>query len=77
MRYVIFVCSDITRAEARAGPRSAFNDPKLLAAAMLVVLVASGVPGVLSLGLGRALWPTLAVPGAAQSADEAECSTRA
>jgi len=53
----------------------AFLDPKLLAAAKLGVLTASGLAALLALVLGRALLPLAKVPGAARSADEAERST--
>lgn len=55
----------------------AFTDAALLSAAKLGVLVASAVAGVLALGLGRALCSADVPKGAAQSADEAECSTEA
>jgi NhaA family Na+:H+ antiporter len=53
----------------------AFVDTGLLAAAKLGILAASGGAAVISLVLGRVLLPALEVPGAAQTADEAECST--
>jgi len=53
----------------------AFVDSRLLAAAKLGILVASGGAAVISLVLGRLLLSTVEVPGAAQTADEAECST--
>jgi NhaA family Na+:H+ antiporter len=52
----------------------AFVDAELLAAAKLGILGASGGAALISLGLGRALLSTVE-PGAAQTADEAECST--
>jgi NhaA family Na+:H+ antiporter len=52
-----------------------FSDDRLLAAAKLGVLVASGVAGVLSIVLGRLLLDPKATTGAAQTADEAERST--
>jgi NhaA family Na+:H+ antiporter len=55
----------------------AFSDPRLLAAAKVGVLAASGVAAVLALVLGRWLLPTEGVVGAAQTADEAESSTEA
>ena len=51
--------------------------PKLLAAAKLALLVASGVAGLLSLALGHAFLPTPAAPGATQRAAEAKRSTLA
>lgn len=53
----------------------AFIDTVLLAAAKLGVLAASAVAAVLGLGLGLALLQPMAVPGAAETADEAESST--
>jgi NhaA family Na+:H+ antiporter len=53
----------------------AFVDAQLLAAAKLGVLAASGGAAVISLALGRLLLSTVEMPGAAQTADEAECST--
>jgi NhaA family Na+:H+ antiporter len=53
----------------------AFSDAKLLGAAKLGILAASAGAAVISLGLGRLLLPPAQVPGAAQSADEAEGST--
>jgi len=53
----------------------AFTDPRLLAAAKLGVLTASGVAAVLGLIIGRILLPAAVVAGAARSADEAESST--
>ena len=53
----------------------AFSDAKLLAAAKLGVLAASGGAAILGLVLGRLLLAPLATEGAAQTADEAECST--
>jgi NhaA family Na+:H+ antiporter len=53
----------------------AFTDVKLLAAAKIGVLVASGGAAVLGLILGRLLLAPVGVAGAAQTADEAESST--
>ena len=53
----------------------AFSDLRLLAAAKLGVLAASGLAAVLALALGRALLGIAVVPGAAESPDEAERST--
>ena len=53
----------------------AFRDPDLLAAAKIGVLIASGGAAILGLMLGRLLLAPVAAPGAAQTADEAECST--
>jgi Na+:H+ antiporter, NhaA family len=53
----------------------AFVDVALLAAAKLGILAASGGAAVLSLALGRLLLSPVETPGAAQTADEAECST--
>ena len=55
----------------------AFTDTELLAAAKLGVLAASGGAAVLGLILGRMLLSATAAAGAAQTADEAECSTEA
>jgi NhaA family Na+:H+ antiporter len=55
----------------------AFTDPRLLAAAKLGVLAASGIAAVLGLALGRALLREASAPGAASTADEAERSTEA
>jgi Na+:H+ antiporter, NhaA family len=55
----------------------AFTDPRLLAAAKLGVLSASGCAAVIGLALGRALLVTKPVKGAALTADEAERSTEA
>ncbi len=55
----------------------AFVDPALLDAARLGILGASGVAGLLALGLGRFLLAAPQVPGVAQTADEAEASTEA
>ena len=52
----------------------AFDDPEQLAAAKLGVLIGSVVAGLLALGLGRVLLPTVVEVGA-RSADEAEGST--
>jgi NhaA family Na+:H+ antiporter len=53
----------------------AFTDVKLLAAAKIGVLAASGGAAVLGLILGRLLLAPVGVAGAAQTADEAESST--
>lgn len=53
----------------------AFPDAGLLAAAKLGVLAASAVAGVLALVAGRLLLSPGPAPGAASTADEAECST--
>ncbi|WP_426754523.1 Na+/H+ antiporter NhaA [Myxococcus sp. Y35] len=53
----------------------AFTDARLLAAAKLGVLAASGATAVLGLVLGRWLLTESPRPGAAKSADEAESST--
>jgi Na+:H+ antiporter, NhaA family len=53
----------------------AFSDPSLMAAAKIGVLTASGGAAVLGLALGRLLLPAGLAAGAAQSADQAECST--
>ncbi|MBI1949229.1 MAG: Na+/H+ antiporter NhaA [Deltaproteobacteria bacterium] len=53
----------------------AFADARLLAGAKLGVLAASAVAGVLALLLGRFLLAPVTMPGAAQTADEAEQST--
>jgi len=55
----------------------AFTDTRLLAAAKLGVLAASGGAAVLALILGRVLLPTTLAEGAAQCADDAEKSTEA
>ena len=55
----------------------AFSDPSLMAAAKLGVLGASGGAAVLGLALGRLLLPARLATGAAESADDAECSTEA
>ncbi|MGE5786272.1 MAG: Na+/H+ antiporter NhaA [Myxococcales bacterium] len=52
----------------------AFDDARLLNAAKLGVLLASGVAGILGLAIGRAVLGRTAV-GAARTADEAEAST--
>jgi NhaA family Na+:H+ antiporter len=52
----------------------AFGDARLLAAAKLGVLAASGTAAVLALTLGRWLLSPAATPGEAQTADEAETS---
>jgi NhaA family Na+:H+ antiporter len=53
----------------------AFSDARLLAAAKLGILAASGGAAVISLALGRLLLSPAHAPGAAQTADEAEGST--
>jgi NhaA family Na+:H+ antiporter len=53
----------------------AFVDSRLLEAAKLGILAASGGAAFLGLALGRLLLPLAETPGAAQTADEAECST--
>jgi len=53
----------------------AFADSRLLAAAKLGILGASGAAAVLGLALGRLLLPNVDTPGAARTADEAERST--
>lgn len=53
----------------------AFADARLLAAAKLGILAASGVAAVLALVLGRSLLTPRQVAGAARTADEAESST--
>ena len=53
----------------------AFVDARLLAAAKLGILTASGGAAIISLALGRLLLSDTQVAGAAQTADEAECST--
>lgn len=55
----------------------AFTDARLLAAAKLGVLAASGGAAVLALALGRVLLPPVIGSKAAQTADEAERSTEA
>ncbi len=55
----------------------AFTDARLLAAAKLGVLIASGGAAVLSLVLGRVLLSSVEVEGAAKTADEAESLTEA
>ncbi len=55
----------------------AFTDAKLLAAAKIGVLGASGAAAVLGLTLGRLLLAPVTADGAAQTADEAERSTEA
>jgi len=52
----------------------AFSDLRLLAAAKLGVLMASGAAAVISIALGRLLLPRERAPGAAATADEAEAS---
>ena len=53
----------------------AFADARLLAAAKLGILAASGGAALLGVALGRSLLSMAETPGAAQTADEAECST--
>lgn len=53
----------------------AFTDPRLLGAAKLGVLGASGVAAILGLALGRTLLRPTIDPNAARTADEADCST--
>lgn len=53
----------------------AFTDARLLAAAKLGILAASGGAAIIGLVLGRLLLSPVQTPGAAQTADEAECST--
>jgi NhaA family Na+:H+ antiporter len=53
----------------------AFSDAELLTAAKLGVLAASGSAAILGLILGRLLLEPMVTPGAAQTADDAECST--
>jgi NhaA family Na+:H+ antiporter len=53
----------------------AFADPRLLDAAKLGVLGASGGAAILGLGIGWLLLPPAPAPGVAVSADEAEAST--
>lgn len=53
----------------------AFSDASSMAAAKLGVLAASGGAAVLGLALGRILLPAARAADAAQSADDAECST--
>lgn len=53
----------------------AFTDERLLAAAKVGVLSASGIAAVVGLALGRMLLGPVQVAGAARTADEAECST--
>jgi NhaA family Na+:H+ antiporter len=55
----------------------AFTDPRLLDAAKLGVLAASGGAGILGLGIGWLLLPPAPAPGVAATADEAETSTAA
>ena len=55
----------------------AFTDAKLLAAAKIGVLAASGGAAIVGLALGRLLLGAASTPGAAQTADEAESSTEA
>ena len=54
----------------------AFSDVDLLRAAKLGVLVASGAAAVLGLALGRLLLTPTRTAKTAETADEAECSTR-
>jgi Na+:H+ antiporter, NhaA family len=53
----------------------AFSDAALVGAAKLGVLAASGAAAALGLGCGFALLPAIPAAGAAESADDAECST--
>lgn len=53
----------------------AFAEPRLLAAAKVGILVASGGAAIVGLALGRVLLSDVEIPGAAQTADEAEEST--
>jgi NhaA family Na+:H+ antiporter len=53
----------------------AFADTKLLAAAKLGILIASGAAAIAGLAIGRALLKPIAVAGAAGTPHEAECST--
>ena len=53
----------------------AFADAELLGAAKVGILLASGGAALIGLGLGRLLLSDVDTPGAAQTADEAECST--
>jgi NhaA family Na+:H+ antiporter len=55
----------------------AFTDEKLLMAAKLGVLVASGAAAVVALGMGRLLLKPVVAEKAAATADEAENSTEA
>jgi len=55
----------------------AFVDARLLGAAKLGVLGASGCAAVIGLALGRVLLAPVTIAGAAQTADEAESSTEA
>jgi NhaA family Na+:H+ antiporter len=55
----------------------AFSDARLLAPAKLAVLGASALAAVIGLALGRLFLAPSAVDGAAETADEAECSTEA
>jgi NhaA family Na+:H+ antiporter len=55
----------------------AFTDPRLLGAAKLGVLIASGGAGIISLALGVLLLTPAETAGAALTADEAESSTEA
>ena len=55
----------------------AFTDVRLLSAAKLGVLAASGGAAILGVLLGRLLLAPVGTSGAAQSADEAESSTQA
>jgi NhaA family Na+:H+ antiporter len=53
----------------------AFVDPRLLAAAKMGILAASGAAGVLALVLGRLLLSATHAPNAAKTADDAEASS--
>ena len=53
----------------------AFADARLLAAAKLGILVASGAAAIIALGSGRVLLTPVETLGAAKTADEAESST--
>jgi NhaA family Na+:H+ antiporter len=53
----------------------AFPEPRLLAAAKVGILVASGVAGLLAFVLGKVLLPETASAQAARTADEAEASS--
>lgn len=53
----------------------AFSDPRLLGAAKLAVLMASGIAALVGLGIGRILLEPVHGEGAAETADEAESST--
>ena len=53
----------------------AFAYARLLAAAKLGILATGGAAALLGIALGRSQLSTAETPGAAQTADEAECST--